>query len=159
YAADLIARVKPDSQEDAKEAQAIIDRLKPMEQDWMNSAVITMETELLKASGQMDRATSLIKTAAERPNAQLASLGVLAEKLGLLDLAEQLLRDWEKQARAKNPLAILDLATFFGRTGRLKEAIDICEQAQANGISPEDVARVSVSALFADRNDQQTYNQ
>jgi tetratricopeptide (TPR) repeat protein len=117
----------------------------------MNS--LALEVELLKVRGQAEQADALIKTAAERPNVQLAALGLLSEKLGRVGVAEQLLRRWESQVKAKTPKATLDLATFLGRNGRISEALDLCEKALTSGLDPQDVARAGLSTLYTVKSD------
>lgn len=151
YASELIARVKSGSTEDVNEAEQIIAKFKQLDPEGVNS--LAMEIELLKAQGKIEQADALIKTAAERPNAQLATLGLLSEKLGRVDVAEQLLRRWESQVKAKTPKATLDLATFLGRNGRISEALDLCEKALASGLDPQDVARAGLSTLYAAKKD------
>jgi len=134
--------------------------MKKAEKDWMNlprtqpyMSAFILQTELFKAKNETDKAVGLIEEAAKNPKAQLGMLGLLSEKFGQPKLAEQLLRRWAEAAKTNAPAAVLDVAAFLSRNERYKEALDICEKAEADGLEPELIARVGVNALYASKDD------
>ncbi len=125
---ELLKRCQGDQRQEVLiEAQDQIDKLKALRPDAFN--VVAFEARLYKAQDQMDKAIELIRAIAQRPNLSdpvWQLLANLADELGETKLAEELLRQLlEKSDRPQNRLV---LAVFLGRHGRVKVALDLCEQ-------------------------------
>ncbi len=138
---ELLKRYQSDQrQELLHEAQDLIAELKALRPDAFN--VVAFEARLFKAQNQTDKAIELIQATAKR--ADLSDpvwllLANLADQLGETKLAEKLLRQLvEKSDRPQNRLA---LAVFLGRHGRVKEALDQCEQLWNATTNPEELVK------------------
>jgi tetratricopeptide (TPR) repeat protein len=130
------------------EAQELIERLKSLS----SSTLIAVEPEArsFKAQGQIEEAEKLIQTTADRPNLMdgpQQALAKLAEDLGRIELAERLFRRLTKRSESvQNRLA---LATFLGRHGKQKEAIEDCERLWKVTANPEVLVPSTLDVLFS----------
>lgn len=154
FASELIDRLKPPASDaDSAEPQALIDRLKAFQPDSFN--VLSLQVRLDKARGKDAEALAKIKAIADRPQVAPAlarALGGLAEKVGLLDEAEALLkRNATASARLEDQL---EYAAFLGRRGRIKDALDVCEPLWKATPNPEPVTPTVISILLSE----QTYH-
>lgn len=151
FASELIDRMRPPANEaDAAEAQALVDRLKAFQPDAFN--VLSLQVRLDKARGKDAEALAAIKAIADRPQVapQLArALGGLAEKVGLVDEAEAILK---RNATASPRLDDqLEYAMFLGRRGRIKDALDVCEPIWNASPNPEPATPAVVSILLSEQ--------
>ncbi|OJW20998.1 MAG: hypothetical protein BGO49_30065 [Planctomycetales bacterium 71-10] len=153
FASELIDRLKPpasDADAGAAEAQALIDRLKAFQPDSFN--VLSLQVRLDKARGKDAEALAKVKAIADRPQVAPAlarALGGLAEKVGLLDEAEALLK---RNATASPRLEDqLEYAAFLGRRGRIKDALDVCEPLWKAAPNPEPVTPTVISILLSEQ--------
>jgi cellulose synthase operon protein C len=150
---ELLKRYQGDqNQEGLSEAQDLIEKLKTLSPNAFN--VVAFEARLYKAQNQIDKAVELIQASAKRPNLSdplWQALANLADELGQAKLAEDLLRQSvEKSNRPQNRLA---LATFLGRHGRVKEALDQCEQLWKGTTDPEELVRSTLAVLLSSSSD------
>ena len=136
-------------QQDLSEAQELIERLKALRPDTI--AQVALEARMYKAQNQLDKAAKLIQTAANRPNLPEGvqqALAKLAEDLGQFDLAERLLRQLMRRSeRVQNRLM---LASYLGRRGKTKEALDECERLWKETTNPEEqLVQSTLGVLFS----------
>jgi tetratricopeptide (TPR) repeat protein len=151
FASELIDRIQsPVNDADVAEAQALIDRLKAFQPDSFN--VLALQARLDKARGKDAEALAAIKVIADRPQVPPAlarALGGLAEKVGLLDEAEAILK---RNATASPRLEDqLEYAVFLGRRGRIKDALDVCEPIWNASPNPEPATPAVVSILLSEQ--------
>lgn len=151
FAAELVAHVRPSGTDaEAAEAQAIIDRLKVIQPDGF--AVLSLQARLDKAMGKAAEALARIKAIADRPQiapALARALGGLAEKVGLLDQAEAILkRNATTSPRQEDQL---EYAAFLGRRGRIKDALDVCEPLWKSSPNPDPVAPTVIAILLSEQ--------
>ncbi len=151
FASELIDRLRPPVAEaDAAEAQALIDRLKVFQPDAFNA--MALQTRLDKAAGKDAEARKAIREIADRPQlapALARALGGLAEKIDLLDAAEAILkRNAKESPRLEDQLGY---ATFLGRRGRIKDALDVCEPLWKAQPDPEPIAPAVISILLSEQ--------
>jgi tetratricopeptide (TPR) repeat protein len=119
-----------------------LEELKPGE-----PLTIAARARWLVHNGQKEEGIALLRKLVPQPLPpqnvdRLAQVAKVMEELELYDAAETMYREYVALA----PKNILVLAEFFGRRGRLKEAMDVCERALETA-SPEAVAQVSLTAL------------
>ena len=130
------------------EAQELLEKLKRLKSDTL--AQVMLQARIYKAQNQVDKAAQLIETNANRPtltDALRRALAKLAEDLEQFDLAERLFRQLtERSGRVQNRLA---LATFLGRRGKTKEALDECERLWAGNTNPEELVQSTLEALYS----------
>jgi cellulose synthase operon protein C len=113
---------------------------------------VEMQVQVLKAQGEKEEAGRLGRTYAEQEYAKrkdpalLRGGALLLEQLDRFEDAEALFRRLIKEAGDRAPEAVLELASFLARRGRLSEALDLCDRAWAAG-PPASVGAVSVAAL------------
>ena len=110
---------------DVDEARIWFGKLEELEP--LSLRTLVTKTRLLKAQGKGDEAVALLKTSAQRQDAQLLLIAALLEEMGEIAEAEMMYRKFD--AQAKHPEDALVLARFLGRQHRPKEALDICERA------------------------------
>jgi len=144
---ELLKRYQSDQrQELLNEAQDLIAELKALRPDAFN--VVVLQARLFKAQNQIGKAIELIQAIAKRPDLSdpvWQLLAKLADQLGETKLAEKLLRQLvEKSDRPQNRLA---LAVFLGRQGRVKEALDHCEQLWNATSNPEELVKGTLDVL------------
>ncbi len=147
YIDEMIKRYQSDQrQELLNEAQDLIAELKALRPDAFN--VVVLQARLFKAENQIGKAIELIQAIAKRPDLSDPAwqfLAALADQLGDTKLAEKLLRQLvEKSDRPQNRLA---LAVFLGRQGRVKEALDHCEQLWNATTNPEELVKGTLDVL------------
>ncbi|WP_165223182.1 tetratricopeptide repeat protein [Aquisphaera insulae] len=139
------------SSQDLNEAQELLGKLKMLRPKELESALL--EVQILKAQNQPEKAEQLMPTvvqliqqradlvARQRPTAGaradqiLASLANIAEGLGQVKLAEDLLRN--QVGQSDTPANRLVLAALLTRQGRVKEAFADCEKLWEKGGNPE----------------------
>jgi len=142
------------SQEVLSEAQDLIEKYKALRPNAFNG--VALEARLYKAQNHIDKAIKLIQATANRPDLSDPDpvwqlLATLADQLGETKLAETLLRQLvEKSDRPQNRLA---LAKFLGRHGRVKEAIDLCEQRWNATTNPEELVVGTMEVLSSSNPD------
>ncbi len=144
YVRELLAQhqVRKDAEllDKAEELVAKLGRLSPN----LLSAVL-LEARVAKAKDQPGKAEELLEAPAKDPKVSDSARQTLAreaEDLGLTDLAERLLQ--EAFNRSDIPQNRLALASFRGRHGRVKEALDLCEPLwKQEGASEAMVRRLS----------------
>jgi cellulose synthase operon protein C len=111
---------------------------------------------VLKAQGHADQAGALVRKYAReayqaRKDPQfLRGSAVLAEELGRPFEAEDLFRFYRQEVEGKKPEAVLDLAGFLARQGRLADALDLCDRAWTT-CKTEAVAFTAVASLGASK--------
>lgn len=137
YAAVLLKRKPTDSdREELIEAQELVERIKLLRPDSPDIAML--EARILKARNEVSKAVELIESSADRPKlapGELLKLATVAEDLGLTDLAERLFRKLvAQQDRLEDQL---HLNRFLIRSGRVGDAIDLCEQLWRASPNPE----------------------
>jgi tetratricopeptide (TPR) repeat protein len=108
-------------------------------------ATVELRARLLAASGTNEKARDYLLKAAERPGATLP-VARLLEQIGAGAAAEPLYK--RLAAADMRPEAPLSLAAYYGRQGRLDEALTLCESAW-KAANPDTVATVAVEALYA----------
>jgi tetratricopeptide (TPR) repeat protein len=107
--------------------------------------VAALRARLLKARGKMAEGAALLKRQAEGKDAATAArVAALVEDLGDAAGAEDLYRRYA--AESKQPDRALVLARYYGRHGRVREALDLCEGTWA-ACAPEAVGEASVGVL------------
>jgi tetratricopeptide (TPR) repeat protein len=119
---------------DIPSAASWLDRLDALEPrkpgDGLTSALVLRSRVLVK-QGRTDEAVALLKGALpSRPLPPekiplLRAVAMQLEELGLNAAAEDSLREYVSYA----PKAKLQLASFLGRTGRLDESLNLCEES------------------------------
>jgi tetratricopeptide (TPR) repeat protein len=101
-----------------------------------------LQARVLKAQGREADAVGVVqKFAAAGQAPRLVLAAGLFEQIGRTDDAERLFREFAKTAG--RPDAALPLAAFYGRNGRVSDALAICEAAWKT-CPPEAVARACV---------------
>jgi cellulose synthase operon protein C len=109
---------------------------------------LLLEVEVAQARNQVDRAVELIQTSAARPGLAplaLKPLAELAERLGRVDIAEQLYRRYEALPNVRDGKIVR--AKFLGRQGQIKEALDLCEPLWADPRDVEVAAAACISVV------------
>lgn len=128
------------------DVQDALDDLKQIQPDAI--ATLALQVELYRARNQLDKAMDLIRAAADRPDlapSMLKPLAELAERIGKLDLAEQL---YKKHADSSNsPLEKYPLIIFLAKHDRLDQAVGICESLWANPRDMESVSKICIDAV------------
>ncbi|SIO61511.1 Tfp pilus assembly protein PilF [Singulisphaera sp. GP187] len=130
----------------AEEAQPWLDRLeKALPQ---HSQTIELKARWLAARGQGADAAALLKAYVndKDKDAYLPLFAALLEELGQPEAAEAMYQDAVK--RSPRPETVLILAEYFGRRGRLAEALDLCERAWSV-CNPEAVGHASLLTISA----------
>lgn len=110
-------------------------------------ALVTHATRarLLKAQGKPVEAVAILEAYAATDGADPLAVATLVEAI-TPSAAEPLFR--LAAADPKRPLAALDLASYLGRRGRGKDAVDVCERARAT-CPPQAVTHACLVALNA----------
>ncbi|WP_165066903.1 tetratricopeptide repeat protein [Paludisphaera rhizosphaerae] len=104
---------------------------------------IEMRARILEARGRRDDAEKVLLDFAREDEVRAEPVAVLLERLHHPAAAENLYRT---AASRRRPEAVLRLATFLARQGRVDEALDICDQAWG-AFSSDKVAVTSVEVL------------
>jgi tetratricopeptide (TPR) repeat protein len=108
------------------EAEALIRRLEALEPGSLR--VLALQGDLFKRQGRpLDPVFAAIQALVARVPAAAPSAAELLEQLGNLAGAEALHRD---QIRRGVPGAAAELASFLGRHGRSREALELCDTAR-----------------------------
>ena len=145
--ASLLQHRKPNSNEELDEAQILVDDIKALQPNAIETVILQVEID--RARNQVDQAVKLIREFAAPSTLApqgLVTLADLAEKLGQMNLAEELYRRLATVpgiVSGKRPLA-----AFLGRCGRTNEALDICEPLWANPSEVQVVAITCIDILF-----------
>lgn len=105
-----------------------------------------LKIRLLAGKKDLAGARTIFAKLAENSDVSPGALSLIAEQAGLLAEAEEQLKKFETQNADNRPDTILARAEFYGRNGRFKEAMDICEKAWET-CPPLTVAQVSIFAL------------
>jgi tetratricopeptide (TPR) repeat protein len=133
------------------EAAGLIKRLE--EKEPKAGRTVELKAKLLFYQGKGDEAARLIKQYArtmfeeKKDPMVLYSAGQVLAWMKLGADAEEMTREYIKQVEAKRPDHIWVLADVFSSLGRLREALDVCEQMLQKPVPPETVVRVAVTAL------------
>jgi tetratricopeptide (TPR) repeat protein len=96
----------------------------------------------------MTAARSILLPRTETPGAPLGQIGLLCEELGLQEDAERLLKRFAAPRKESPPQAILTLAAYYGRRGRIADALKVCDEARTKVAIPL-VGNTAVVALYA----------
>jgi tetratricopeptide (TPR) repeat protein len=107
---------------------------------------LEIKARVLGAQGRGAEAAALLTASARQPGVPLDRIAALLEELGQLAAAEALDRDFV--SRSPQPEAALVLVGFLARHGRLPEALDVCQRAEAT-CPPAAVIAAGVAALAA----------
>jgi tetratricopeptide (TPR) repeat protein len=135
----------------ADEAWTWLDRLEKSQPE--HPQTIELKARLLASRGQGADAATLLKARAKEKKAYVALFAALLEELNQPDAAEEMYRDTLN--RSERPEAVLVLAEFLGRRGRLPEAFDLYDRAWTT-CDPEAVGHSSLRMLNAAKaNDEQ----
>lgn len=109
--------------------------------------VIDLQARLLAATGSREKALALIEDhflKGKPPRPEKAA--ELLEDMKLIEPAEGIYRRLAKEIA--KPEASLNLARFLGRQKKLKEALALCLAARNSAASPEEVAFITIEALY-----------
>jgi tetratricopeptide (TPR) repeat protein len=151
FISDLLNHYKSQHDEaDLAEAQELVDKLKVLRPYAFN--VLAFQARIFKAQGRVDKAIELIIAGASRPNVSPAvqqALATLAEEMGKIDLAEQILR--QLVAMSDRPSNRLALAGLLSRQGRTKDALDQCEKLWNESNNPEELVAATISIALSTR--------
>jgi cellulose synthase operon protein C len=142
----LLRNYKAKNDEDLVEAEDLVNELKQLQPDQLNTLVL--EVEVARVRNQVDKAVNLIQSSATRPNLApltLKTLAELVEKLGRFDIAEQLYRRYEALPNVADGKIVR--AKFLGRRGHIKDALDLCEPLWANPRDAEIAAATCISLI------------
>lgn len=142
----LLRNHKGKDDQDLSEAEDLVDELKQLQPDQLNTLVL--EVEVARARNKVEKAVGLIETAASRPSLAplaLKTLAELVEKLGRFDIAEQLYRRYETLPNVGDGKLVR--AMFLVRRGRPDEALAICEPLWANPRDAEIAAGTCINLL------------
>jgi cellulose synthase operon protein C len=135
------------------EARTVVERLVKLNATPLEK--LELRVRVLDAEDKKAEAIKLVLNYAKEKDARLANAAIMLEVLGAKDEAEKLLRNYV--ALSKEPMSLLMLASFLGRSDRLTDAFALCESVWSNDKrSLEMVARVSVQLM---RNPQATREQ
>ena len=96
--------------------------------------------DVYRARNKPDKAIELIQATSHRTNLSpvgVKSLAILAEKLGRVDVAEPIVRQYA--ALPNTPDGLITLATFLSRHGRVKEALDLYDPLWTQTENPETI--------------------
>jgi tetratricopeptide (TPR) repeat protein len=113
---------------------------------------LELEARVRSKQGKGDEAVEKVKKLIEQERKKrdeplvLAQAGLLLEQMEQPREAENLYRDYVKEAEARSPDSALALVGFLARQRRLDEALETLE-AKAPRCTPEGVARLGVAAL------------
>jgi tetratricopeptide (TPR) repeat protein len=128
FALELLQRHDSDQDKQSlNEAKELIDKVKGLRPDSLIAD--ELQAHFYKASNQVDKAVDLIRSKAEQPNLpdpMLWDLARLAEAIDQVDLAQELLR--KLVARSDKVPYRLALVELLGRRGKVKDALDLCEE-------------------------------
>lgn len=155
YAVELLHHEK-DRPQVLATVRDLVTRLKIEQAGSLTTAAA--EAELLIAEDRRDDAGRAIVDAVERiarnkkqletaEMAQVLLAAKLAEKLQLYPVAGQLLREYPP--RAKNPEALLSLATYLGRRGRYQEALELCRRVATDKRTSPAAVAVAAATIVA----------
>jgi cellulose synthase operon protein C len=142
----LLRNHKANDDRDLVEAEDLIDELKQLQPNQLNT--LLLEVEVARARNQVDKAVDLIQTSAAQPGLvplALKTLAELAEKLGRVDVAEQLYRRYEALPNVRDGKIVR--AMFLCRLGQVKEALDICEPLWADPRNVEVAASACIAVI------------
>lgn len=138
--------------EDLSAAGTWFNRLAAVESSSQSPFVVEMKARILTKQGKKSEAANLLKTFAgaiyqdkKNPNV-FRDVGRLLAELKLTVDAEELLRQYVKEAEPKSPVAVLVLAEFLARDDRVGEAIQLCSKYLKTA-GPELTALIAVSAV------------
>jgi tetratricopeptide (TPR) repeat protein len=111
-----------------------------------DAAVVELEVRLDAKNKEQDKASNFLRAWATRQKdpAVAGKVALLFEQIGELAAAEEYFRQYANQPG--KPEAILALASFLGRQGRVNEALDYCDKAWATCPS-DSVAATSMAVL------------
>ena len=126
-------------------AETWVQKLESLKPD--EPLTIASRARLLVKQGKKEEGIALLRKLVPQPLPpqqvdRLAQVAKVMEELELYDEAEAMFKDYVAQV----PKNVLVLAEFYGRRGRLKDAMDVCEKARDTA-TPEAVAQVSLTAL------------
>jgi tetratricopeptide (TPR) repeat protein len=146
-AGNLLEHRKPGDEQDLAEARELAAEITRLQPD--APGTLALQVEIHRASNEIDQAAGLIQAYANRPNLDpnvFADLAKLAEKVGRVKLAEELLR---RMATGPTELAgKLRLAELLGRHAQIDEALKMCEPLLGNLGDTNLVGDTCVRILF-----------
>jgi tetratricopeptide (TPR) repeat protein len=112
-----------------EEAQLWLEKVEKQEPDSLR--IRALKARLLKVQGKGREAVALLLALAqEKEPGILNTIAALLEGIGEKEAAESVYRDFVKGTRDKKPENALVLAQYLGRQGRVREALDVCEEAR-----------------------------
>jgi tetratricopeptide (TPR) repeat protein len=127
----------------ADEAEPWVSKLEKLQPDLFQT--LELKARVLKARGKGQEVTELVKRYARRPDANLRRAASLLEQLDQAGDAEELYRRYRRESKA--PDATLVLAEFLGRQKRLREALDLCDEAR-KALPVDAVAATALNILY-----------
>ena len=148
YIEGLLQHRQADDKEDLGEAQQLLDDIKRRQPTAVMA--LLLQVEIYRARNDIDPAVKLIREIADRRDATpqvVVMLANLAEKMGQMNLAEELYR----RLATVLPDTVqgkLFLAAFLGRHERTKNALDICEPLWTKLREVQVVAITCIDILF-----------
>jgi len=120
--------LRHDEMEDATPLVAKLDKLEPKA-----PGTILLKARLLAKQGDVAKAVKLLEgLVPERPAKaedlpKLGNISAVLEELGQVEPAEKLMREYADQ----DPLAVLALAAFLGRHGKVDESFQLCDKSKS----------------------------
>jgi tetratricopeptide (TPR) repeat protein len=152
FANAVLRHHKKGDDQDLAEVQDLIGKLKKLQPGTLE--VLALEVERSRLQNQLDKVDELLQSFANRPDLTLAAYGKVAEMaevVGRFGVAENVYRGIVNRS-PDSPQGKMALAAFLGRRGRVKDALDLCEELWKAAREPEVLARLSFGALFANNN-------
>lgn len=129
---------------DFADAATWVAKLAKLQPDSLRTA--ELQAHVLAGKNDLPAAKALLQKQADKPDAPLGVIALIAEKTGLPTEAERWLRQYISANEGKRPEIALALAEFYGRANRLQDALAICDKAWEKS-PPLVVAQVSVAIL------------
>ena len=129
---------------DFTDAATWVAKLAKLQPDSLRTA--ELQAHVLAGKNDLPAAKALLQKQADKPDAPLGVIALIAEKTGLPAEAERWLRQYISANEGKRPEIALALAEFYGRANRLQDAMAICDKAWEKS-PPLVVAQVTVAIL------------
>ncbi|WP_145244353.1 tetratricopeptide repeat protein [Urbifossiella limnaea] len=140
YAAWLIR------EQDVRAAEEWVTKLAAREPEALRTA--ELKARLAAARKDLPAARSALVPKADGPNAPVEAIARVCEEIGLFDDAERLYTRVADGAKSARPEAALVLARFYGRRGRLADALRVCAEVRSR-VPAVVVGEAAVTALYA----------
>ena len=127
---------------DTTEARPWVERLNQIDRSSSRCAVLT--SQFYRKVGDPGRALKRVQEFAQSNPDQASTVVPLLEELGDLSTAESLFQEISR--KPKSPEDKFALALFYGRQGRIKEGIDLCDTLRGS-VPDEQVVLVALNIL------------